>query len=164
MKGAKIVLVIAAGLLPGSVIAQQPVQWKAVTAASTAAPGGKMTVTLSATIEDGWYIYSLTQGKGGPVPLAITMPVGQPFVIGGEIKAPTPDWSFDQNFGIDVERHSEKPEFVVPIAVATDAKPGQQTLKVHARYQVCNARVCLPQQTEKLSVPVTIAGAKQARP
>ena len=99
----------------------------------------------------------MTQGKGGPTPLAIVVPDGQEFSLGGPIKSPHPDVKFDENFSIEVEQHEEKADFVVPISVAPGARPGKRTLRVDARYQACTARLCLPPQTEKLEVPITVS-------
>lgn len=138
--------------------AQDPVKWTGTPAAKTVAPGGKTSITLNATIEEGWHIYSVTQAAGGPVPTRITLPKDQPFSINGTVKGAPPDSKFDQNFGITVETYENKAEFAVPIVVDKAAKAGEQTAQVAVRYQVCNASMCLPAKTEKVAVALTVKG------
>lgn len=138
--------------------AQDPVKWMGTPASKTVAPGGKTTIKLNATIEDGWHIYSLTQGPGGPVPTRITMPKEQEFAIDGTAKGAPPESKFDQNFGITVETYESKAEFTVPIVANKDAKTGEQTAQVAVRYQVCNASMCLPAKTEKVAVALDVKG------
>jgi hypothetical protein len=137
---------------------QGPIRWQVPAAPPvTAKRGGRLSVALSVSIDDGWHIYAMTQGGGGPIPLSLDLTGSQPFALAGEIKAPTPEVTFDRNFGIDVAEHLGKAEFIVPIVVATDAAPGARTLTIAARYQACNASMCLPVQTTEIRIPVTIA-------
>jgi len=136
--------------------AQGPVRWQSPSAAVTAVRGAKVPVTLSVSIEDGWHIYAMTQGPGGPIPLTIDIAGKQPFKMAGPVTAPSPEMSFDRNFNIDVVQHVGKADFVMPIAVAADAPAGAQTLTVAARYQACNSNVCLPVKTAEIKVPVAI--------
>jgi hypothetical protein len=134
-----------------------PVVWKATPAASSLRAGGTVRVTLSVAIATGWHIYAMTQGPGGPTPLGIEVPKGQPFTLAGKIQAPPPDVTFDQNFRIDVAQHEGSARFVLPVAVAPSAAAGKTSMSVSARYQACNASICLPPETVTLRVPVTIA-------
>jgi hypothetical protein len=64
---------------------------------------------------------------------------------------------FDSNFGVEVHVLGARAEFVLPIAVTPGAAAGRHMLKVEARYQACNASICLPVRTDAVEVPVTIA-------
>ena len=139
-----------------AVEAQDPVKWTATTESAVVETGGKLKVVLKATIDGGWKVYSMTQGPGGPVPTRITVPEGQPFKLDGKISASAPKMSFDRNFSIEVEQHEGAATFTVPIAVDPAAKTGAHQVKVNARYQVCNASLCLPARTEKLTVAVKL--------
>jgi DsbC/DsbD-like thiol-disulfide interchange protein len=149
------VLAVATFVLAASASAQDPVKWTA-TQVADAAPGGKASVKLVAAIEAGWHVYSLTQGPGGPNPTRITVPDSQEFTLSGDIKADAPDVKFDENFGINVETYESSAEFMVPLAVAKTAKVGTQTMQIKARYQVCNATMCLPPKTAKLAVDLKV--------
>ncbi len=111
---------------------------------------------VRATIDPGWYIYSITQGEGGPVPSRISLADEQPFMQAGDVKGTTPTVKFDQNFSMEVEMHEGSVAYVLPVQVAADAGSDVKEIQVRARYQACTNRVCLPAQTERLSVPVTI--------
>src|SRR6266496_3039054 len=82
--------------------AQQPndiVLWSARLRSERAIkPGEKIAGVLSASIEDGWHIYSLTQGPGGPIPTNISVPLKQIVSSDGNVSGPKPEESFDPNF------------------------------------------------------------------
>ncbi len=149
-------LVVSVALAATSAQAQDPVKWSAKVTAESAAPGGKLKVAVKAVIDPGWYIYSITQGEGGPVPSRITLGADQPFTLAGEVTGTKPRAKFDENFSMQVEVHEGSVEYEVPVLVSAEIEPGASTMLVRARYQACTNRVCLPAQTEKISVPVKI--------
>jgi thiol:disulfide interchange protein DsbD len=136
--------------------AQNPVHWTASSKAKSTTPGGNTAVTLTATIDSGWHIYSLTQGPGGPFPTRIAVASGQPFALDGKVEAPKPAVAHDPNFGIDVETYERSAAFAVPIKVDTTATNGKHTIQLSTRYEACNAMMCLPPKTVKFTVPVTV--------
>lgn len=141
---------------PGGAMSQDPVHWTAEIDEESLMAGGKVTVDVRANIDPGWYIYSITQGEGGPVPSRISLADEQPFTQAGDVKGTKPTVKFDQNFSMEVEMHEVSVAYELPVQVAADAGPDVKEIQVRARYQACTNRVCLPAQTEKLSVPVTI--------
>jgi len=143
-----------------STSAQSPVTVSASVSPTTVAPGGKGTAKLTANIAAPWYMYSITQGSGGPIPTRITIDPG-PFTIGA-VSGPKPKVKFDENFKINTESYSGSATFSVPFTVAPDAPEGAQTLTIGIRFQVCNDNVCLPPRTLKASAEVTIGTAKTA--
>lgn len=147
---------LAAVTFAATAQAQSPVHWTASKSAQSAAPGGKTSVKLTATIDEGWHIYSVTQGPGGPLPTRIAVANGQPFFMDGTIAATQPKVSFDKNFGINVETYESKAEFTVPIKVDTVAKAGKQHIQLSTRYISCNASECLPPKTVSFTVPVKV--------
>ncbi len=152
-------LVAASAVAP--LAAQTPVHWTA-TSAGKVVPGGTVSAQIAAAIDPGWHVYSLTQGSGGPIALRITVAPGQPFTLQGAPTGPAPRTEFDPNFGITVEEYEEHAAFTVPVAVASTAPVGKDSIVVRARYQVCNASLCLPPRTENVAVPVTVAAAGTA--
>jgi len=148
---------VLASLTAGKARAQDPVQWTAAVGKGDPAPGGKVAVVVRAAIEPGWYIYSITQGEGGPVPSRISLDADQPFTFAGDIEGPEPKARFDRNFSMQVEVHEGSVAYRVPVLVAPEAAPGEREMLIRARYQACTNRICLPAQTEKISVPVRIA-------
>lgn len=136
-----------------------PVTWKATARPASVATGSAIAVTLSASVAPGWRVYAASQKRGGPEPLAVSLSRSQPFVMTGPVKAPAPIVKFDPNFGMDVETHEDRADFEIPVSTA-GAKPGEHTLFVEARYQTCNAVICLPPQTEVVRIPLTVTARK----
>jgi DsbC/DsbD-like thiol-disulfide interchange protein len=135
-----------------------PVQWSisAPAARSVVNAGGKVAVTLAATIAPGWHLYSLKKLDGGPIPTSIAVPAGQSFVLAGALDATAPMTKFDDTFQMDVETYEESAEFVLPVEAAKDAKAGAAALTVNARFQVCDDKQCLPPRTVKIELPLEI--------
>jgi thiol:disulfide interchange protein len=145
--------------------AQGPVTWSLkANAPVSLKPGGKFSAQVTAQIQDGWHLYSLTQGAGGPIPTRITVPDGQPFKLAGNVRGPRPHVAMDPNFEIDTETHEGSATFNVPVVVAADVPAGVQALNVNVRYQACNDKLCLPPRTVKLSVPVTLVALNVVPP
>ena len=140
---------------PGA-MSEDPVHWTAEIDEESLAAGAAVTVSVSATIDPGWYIYSITQGEGGPVPSRISLAAEQPFTQAGDVRGTVPTVKFDQNFSMEVEMHEGSVAYELPAQVAADAGPDVKEIQVRARYQACTNRLCLPAQTERLSVPVRI--------
>src|SRR5262249_27210706 len=128
-----------------------PVAWslKIVNATVT---NGALTAELTAKIEEGWHLYSLTPIANGPKPTRITLPATQAFELAGEIEAPDPFVGTDPNFGIEVEYYEESVTFKLPLK--RRAGPGGEKLLVEARYQTCTSQLCLPPKTVKLEAEV----------
>ncbi|MBO0725434.1 MAG: protein-disulfide reductase DsbD N-terminal domain-containing protein [Blastocatellia bacterium] len=131
--------------------APNPVAWslKVVNATAT---DGKMTAEMTAKIEDGWHIYSLTPIANGPKPTRITLPAEQAFELAGEIEAPDPFVGADPNFGVEVEYYEESVTFKLPLKRRA-GRSGDKLL-VEARYQICTNQLCLPPKTVKLEADV----------
>ncbi len=145
-------------LLLALLLQTAPVQWSisAPMAGSSATPGGRIAVTLAASIAPGWHLYSLKKLDGGPIATTIALPEGQPFKLVGPIDAMAPLTKFDDTFQMDVESYEGSAEFTLPVAAAKDAKPGAATLSVAARFQVCDDKQCLPPRTVKVDLPLEI--------
>lgn len=138
--------------------AQNPVSLSISVAPNSIAAGGKGTAKVTASIGGGWYIYSLTQGGGGPNPTRISLD-GGPFKM-GSASGPAPKVKFDENFKMNTESYSGSATFNVPFTVAADAPEGAQNLGVNVRFQACNDSVCLPPKTLKVATALTITAGK----
>jgi thiol:disulfide interchange protein DsbD len=133
----------------------KPVTWCGDVAPAQVAAGGIVSVRLTAAIDEGWHLYSTTQPPGGPVPTRIA--VASPrFSLDGSLAFPKPTVHADPNFGINVETYESAVTFTVPVRVDKTAPVGTDTVVVTARYQACNATLCLPPQTAMVPVPVKV--------
>ena len=133
----------------------RPVTWSA-TVPKSVAPGSTVQIALVATIDDGWHLYSTTQPAGGPVPTRIAVAASPIFAESGALGFPKPATAPDPNFGINVETYDRTVTFTVPVHIAANARPGVDTLAIQARFQACNASLCLPPRMQTVSVPVTV--------
>lgn len=117
-----------------------PIRWQL-----DAPKGTKGIATIRAQVEDGWYLYSLTQPAGGPVrtELAVLAPWRATAAVEGDDPEPYPD----RNFNIMSEVHTDSVRFRIP--VARDANT-REALRVTATYQTCTRRYCLPPRTDTL--------------
>ncbi len=123
--------------------------------------GGKLSAQISASISGDWKMYSITQGGGGPIPTTIRVAEGV-FKSAGSPRGTSPKRAMDPNFGIMTEYYAGNASFTVPVAVDGVAQPGEQTLTINVRYQVCNETLCLPPKTQKVSAAVEIVAAMEA--
>ena len=74
----RLLLALLVGVFGAPLVAhaQNPVNWKAELAPKILRAGEGGRVVVSATIEDGWYIYAPTTPPGGPNPTKITIAEG----------------------------------------------------------------------------------------
>jgi hypothetical protein len=79
--------------------------------------------------------------------------------LADSVKGPVATKRFDPNFGLNVETYDAQATFAVPVRVAADAPRGATNLTLTARFQTCNATLCLPPHTERVAVPITISAA-----
>ncbi len=125
--------------------------------------GDRLSVQVTAKIEDGWHLYSLDQEPGGPIPTRIRLPEDQPFKLADTIDSPAPRVEMDPNFNMETQFFEEEVTFVLPLAIAANTSSGKHQLKVNVTYQTCTATRCLPPKLVRLvaDVAVSSAGTKQ---
>jgi len=167
-KDAFFFLILVAGVVSARAKAETlrtPVQW-AVSANPTQQfkPGDRITVSVRATIAEGWHLYSISQAPGGPVRTTITVPPNQGFHIGGTIVGPPYKKSFDENFNMETEFYVVSATFRVPVAVAANAKGGKAKVPVNVYFQACNDRNCTIPTVKKFSVGVEIVSDRTQQP
>ena len=129
--------------------------------ASAVKAGDKFNVQVIATIDDGWYLYSLEQPASGPIPTRIALPANQKFKLAGEIESPLPQVLFDPNFNKDTEFYETEAVFILQIEIAKDASAGKNTLSVNAFFQTCNDKTCLPPKNVKLTADIEVSSGTQ---
>lgn len=145
--------------------AQNPVSWTMkANAPRTLKANDKFSAQVTANIEAGWHLYSISQPPGGPIATRISVVENQPFKLGGGIKGTAPKTKFDPNFQINTETYESSATFNVPIVVAADATAGQTQLNINVRFQACTDETCLPPKTIKLNAPVELIAAATLAP
>jgi len=145
-------LIVTAGLLGA---AEDPVQWTLSFDARSVAPGSHVLAHLTAKVEPGWHVYSLTTPPGGPIPTTATV-AENPAVASFKIYQPKPERKFDPNFQIDTETFADQAVLLVDVEVKKDAPAGPADLTAQVRYQCCNDRLCLPPRRKSASATIML--------
>ncbi len=148
-------------VLSATVSAQRPtdiVKWTAEGPAAGVRAGEVAKINLTAKVEDGWKLYALSQPKGGPIPLAISVGKGAPFTLTArQIVAPAPKVQKDELFsGGNTQYYEEAVSFVLPVAMPKTAAPGEQTVPIDVTFQACGKELCLRPFTQRLDVRISV--------
>jgi thiol:disulfide interchange protein len=158
------VCLASAGLLLGQTEAPKkkpdPVQWSLRLEPPAAPPGGKVLGRLTATIEPGWHLYSLSTPRGGPIPTSITL-VPSPAITKWSVLQPPARRAFDPNFKLDTETYEKQAEFLLEMETA-DSASGKAEVTAQVRYQACNDKTCLFPVRKTVSAALRIDPAAQA--
>lgn len=155
----KTLLVALLGLVlacsPAPSAAQNPVKWIVKGPRSlTVEPGSVTPIHITAQIENGWRVYSLTQEKGGPYGMTVTLLPGSRATIAGSVTAPTPVAKYDSSFKMMTETYSGAGGFTIPLKAPAEEGTFSSTIKI--RYQACNARICLPPRNELIQLTMKV--------
>ncbi len=139
-----------------------PVQWSLSSDLQRVRPGEPVSLQLTATIEPGWHLYSLTTPRGGPIPTTAALRAGalQKTVL----YQPAPERRFDQNFNLDTETFANQAALLVSGVVPLDAHAGGLDVIADVRYQACSDRQCLPPKTKSVSIGLSVDAAAPAPP
>ena len=117
---------------------KNPIRW-----ALQAKPGK---VELTARIDPGWHLYSLSQDPKGPRPTLIEVRDG--FRLAGKIQTPAPSVELDPTLDVEVSYYEDEVTFAIPVVRArSDAK----SARIAVTFQTCNAQRCLPPRTIELT-------------
>ncbi|MBZ5498030.1 MAG: protein-disulfide reductase DsbD N-terminal domain-containing protein [Acidobacteriia bacterium] len=151
-------------LIPGAAtegsgqIPREPVKWsiKATLPDKPLKPGDKLTLQLTAKIEEGWHLYATDQAEGGPTPTRIVVPSDQSFEQAGTIESSEPKSAMDPNFNLMTEYYEGQAAFTIPVKVAATATAGKSEVRVNVSFQTCNEELCLPPKTVKLALEVNL--------
>jgi thiol:disulfide interchange protein DsbD len=101
---------------------------------------------ITATIQPGWHIYSITQPSGGPVATKIEVTPQQGVRRAGDFRASSPPDSkkepaFDN---LTVETHHGTVIWYAPIELAAGVDPAKVKIEGTVLVQACDANSCLP--------------------
>ena len=120
-----------------------PVQWSFSAKQLAVKPGGKVLATLTASIQPGWHMYSLTTPKGGPIQTTVII-ADNPAVASAQVFEPTPQRQMDTAFKLETETFEKQVPLVVEITTKPNATAGLVNLEAQVRYQACQNTLCLP--------------------
>ncbi len=129
------------------------VHWSLALDPSTAAPGREVLAKLTAQIDSGWHLYSLSTPPG-PIPTTIKL-ADNSSIEKVRIFQPAPDRKFDANFNADTETFTGSPVFLLQLTLGAKAS-GANEITAQPRYQVCSDTVCIPPVTRAASATLTV--------
>jgi thiol:disulfide interchange protein len=118
-----------------------PVKWSLTTEPSTVPPGSRVLARLTARMDPGWHLYSLSTPKG-PIPTTVKL-LDNAAVESCQIHQPQPAVNFDPNFQLETETFDKEVIFLLDVTLKKGASPGPLELAAQARYQACDAKQCL---------------------
>jgi thiol:disulfide interchange protein len=129
--------------------------WTLASDVKKAPPGSTVPLRLTAKIEPGWHIYSMTTPKGGGKPTTIAL-AEDPSVESFTVYQAKPDRKFDDGFQVDVETFSNQAVFLIPAVLKKEVSGDAVNLVTQFRYQVCSDKECLnpPKKTATYTLAV----------
>lgn len=165
----RIVFILGAGLLilavpPAFSAPPAPVKVQATLGKAPLAPGATGEISVKATLDTSWHIYSLTQPAGGPVATTVKLDPCNVLETAGPARQGTFERHLEPAFGVDVESFSGTAEFWVPVKVVPTAKPGPYTCTVRVRCQACDGKICLPPSDYVAEVRLVVAEKGAVKP
>ena len=143
----KIILFFLFGVFGYNLFAQDVVNWKFETKKA-----GKDTLELvmTASLTDGWYMYSIKPGDG-PMPTTFTFIPGVEYELIGEVtEHHAPKEKYDEGFGSNVNIFEYSAVFVQKIKRLTEKA---FTVKGSAVFQTCSGMECMMNEVEMV-IPV----------
>ncbi len=160
-KTLRILALCLSAVIPALAAAPDPVQWTLAFEPASAAPGGKLLGKLTATVDSGWHVYSLTTPPGGPRPTTITV-ADNPSLASFHIYQPKPERKLDPNFQIDTETYQGTIVFLVEVELKKDAPTGNLDITAQPRYQTCSDKVCLPPKRKTATATIKVDSSASA--
>ena len=130
-----------------------PVQWKAE-APLAAAPGSTVLIKVTATIEPGWHLYSLTTPKPS-IPTTLKLAENAVFATADPFQL-KPALKVDPN-GAQAEQFTDRADFYLKATLRPDAPAGVATVAVQVRYAACDDKQCLPPKKKTAEFTLNVA-------
>ncbi|HEX4228052.1 MAG TPA: cytochrome c biogenesis protein CcdA [Bryobacteraceae bacterium] len=134
---------------------QDPVKWSLTVDSKSVRPGGEVLARLTANIQPGWHLYSLTTPKGGPNPTTVSLSAN-PIISGVRIYQPQPIRKMDPNFQLETETFEKQLPLLLEITLKHNAVAGAADLTAQVRYQCCADTTCLPPKRKVASATLLI--------
>ena len=131
-----------------------PIRWTLELEPAAAPPGATVLGRLTAKLEPGWHLYSLSTPRP---PIATTIALaGTGAVAETKVYTPSPSRKFDPNFGVETETFDKETVFLLAIRLAGQAAAGDVELTAQVRYQACTDKLCLPPVRRTAGAKLTV--------
>jgi thiol:disulfide interchange protein len=132
-----------------------PVQWTLSSDAAKAAPGATVTLHLTAKIDAGWHLYSLTP-IADITPTTISFPEN-PAIESVSLYQPQPEKKFEPVLGHEVEEYLGEAVLLLQAQLKKDVPPGDVALTAKVKYQTCNDKTCQRPKTKTATFTLTVS-------
>ncbi|MFY9233764.1 MAG: cytochrome c biogenesis protein CcdA [Fimbriimonadaceae bacterium] len=136
-------------------------KWSVELIPSDVRQGESAQVLLKVDIGEGWWLYGLRDEGGAPRNAQFDLIKGAALEGQGGSIGPKPHTKFDKNFSKQVEYHTGKAVFAIPVKIT--ASPGDAEAKVRIQWQICNERICEIPSDQVFPVKFKVAEG-EARP
>ncbi len=114
---------------------------------------GQYDVTFTATVQDGWYIYSQHIGDDGPIPTNFQFENKENFTFVGETtEEGKRKEGYDEIFGMKLIKFAGTVTFTQRVST----KDAGQSLKGYLEYMTCNDEQCLPPTEVEFDIPLSV--------
>lgn len=118
----------------------EPVKW---TFGSKSIDEGQAVVFMKATMDKGWYIYSLDVPDGGPMKTSFSFHTSEAYALVGKTLEPNPKSTYESVFDMDVPYFDNEVVFQQRIKLNTT---GATRVSGVIEFMSCDAERCLPQE------------------
>ena len=126
----------------------EPVNWSFT---ATKLSNTEFQITLTASIDEGWYVYSQEMPKKGPVPTKIDFDQNPNIILDGKpLEIGQKKEAFDANFGMTVIKLEGKTQFVQKVKVVGNTL----SVRGNLEFMTCNGQMCMPPEKVKFDVPL----------
>ena len=164
--GPFVLFALFAAFLSAPAFAQKrlPVKWAASVSPADAHPGEVVTVSVTATINPGYHVYSLVPVPT-PGPSETQLSVSAPgFTAAGPVTESAPEVIYDKAFEKKLGLHEKTATFIQALTVPNAAPAASVPLTISVRYQACDASSCLPAKTVTVDAPPLVISIGAVRP
>ncbi|MDQ1090565.1 cytochrome c biogenesis protein CcdA [Siphonobacter sp. SORGH_AS_1065] len=133
----------------------QPVSWKF---SSKTLEKGEVEITLTASVDEGWHIYSQHVKAGGPVPTSFHFTPSKVYTALGKVQEKSKLMEgFEKTFNMDIRWFEKQAVFTQKFRLTQPTA----TIKGTLEYMVCDDQRCLPPEEVAFSIPVKATGIEE---
>lgn len=122
--------------------------------------GSEVDVIMTATIDDGWHLYSQNAGEG-PIPTTFTFFEDAAYAVQGSVSEGEPHEEYDKNFESVLKYFDKEAVFVQRVKLLSD-KPSK--IKGELQFMVCNDAMCLPPEWVDIELDLPAASVAAKKP
>ncbi len=131
--------------------AQNPVKWSTTVEKIN---DNQAWLVMTATIENGWHLYSQFIPEGGPIPTSFAFAQTAEFGLEGKVTEGKAHEEFDPNFDMILKYFDTKAVFKQKVNIKSSK---DFTLNGELEFMVCNDQMCLP--PEFIDISFNLKGA-----